>query len=571
MKYYIIIIILFSLLHVHAKPIDANTAKKIALTVIKSKSSNDFVVKNVIENRENGIITTYLVDFIKNGWVLVSADDRTVPIFAYSTTSKFEINDLSPTMRDWLRHFNESVYDVIKTNNQRKRVKYKWNKILNENIEKTEKAVEPLLKTFWGQSASNDGGVCHAYNYNVGKTNENCSCLGDKHCPAGCVAVAVGQIMRYWAHPYKVGNHYFDWCNMPVSLLYYDNPNYITHRNEIARLLKSIGFRVLMVYCQFGECQSGATSFMAKKALVTQFNYDNSADLDRRYFFSDKRWKTKLKNDLDKGMPVYYSGSYEDGSGKSGGGHAFVCDGYTSLNDDDFFSFNLGWRDGSGEYFYIDSISSYMFNLRQDAIFKIKPDENEQIDCQKTINVKQWYSWTWGYQDYFYKPAGGTINSTISDTQIEIYGDEEVNYTATNRISLKNFKIESGAKFRAKLIDCPDDCRHASSNAGKEVILDNNSIEETTDINEFFQTNNMFSLFPNPTSQTVTLEINSKGIESVVCSVKDISGKVFYNKQLNVSSRFFKTEINISKFPRGIYFVNITGLNFSETKKLIVQ
>ena len=48
-------------------------------------------------------------------------------------------------------------------------------------------------------------GHCDAYNYYVTETHDNCSC-NSQRCPAGCVAVAVAQIMKYWNYPVYLPN-----------------------------------------------------------------------------------------------------------------------------------------------------------------------------------------------------------------------------------------------------------------------------------------------------------------------------------------------------------------------------
>jgi len=59
----------------------------------------------------------------------------------------------------------------------------------------------------------------------------------------------------------------------------------------------------------------------------------NEANLQRKNWYSNATWIQRIKENLNQGRPVYYSGS---GSGE----HAFVCDGFGS---DDYFHFNWGW------------------------------------------------------------------------------------------------------------------------------------------------------------------------------------------------------------------------------------
>ncbi|MCD4791631.1 MAG: Spi family protease inhibitor [Bacteroidales bacterium] len=146
MKHIITIIItILCIINIYAEPVDINTAKKIALNVIHHKSNDNFEIEKVITYKERELITTYVVIFKEKGWVLVSADDDTVPVFAYSTTGNFNADNLPPAKQEWIKHFNESVYDVVKNNNQIKETKYKWENILQNKFEDKSKSVSPLL------------------------------------------------------------------------------------------------------------------------------------------------------------------------------------------------------------------------------------------------------------------------------------------------------------------------------------------------------------------------------------------------------------------------------------------
>jgi hypothetical protein len=92
--------------------------------------------------------------------------------------------------------------------------------------------VQPLLKTNWNQTSSNDG-YCDSYNYHAPNSNGNCTCYpdGGVKCPAGCVAVAMAQIMKYWNYPVYLSNKIkqYDWCNMSDKLYYWGLLKFIFH------------------------------------------------------------------------------------------------------------------------------------------------------------------------------------------------------------------------------------------------------------------------------------------------------------------------------------------------------
>jgi len=558
MKKTILFLILFSVIKAYASPVDSTLAKKIAVKVmqLKAKNKTSYETFPIIEKKYNGINTLYIVNFKNGGNIIVSADDRIIPVLAYSEKSSFNTNRMTKEASYWLDYYNKSIFDIISKNTYVNN-SYKWDNILENKILSTEKSVQELLTTIWAQRYSYDNVVCHAFNYYVTETSDNCSCSG--YCPAGCTAIAVAQIMRYWAHPVRMDNKY-KWCEMPDTLTTI-SPNFETEKNAIARLIRDVGIEVNMDYCDDGDCGSGAGESEARSALVNHFNYDNSANIRNRFMYSDKRWKEILRENLDKGIPVFYSGWSDNKEG-----HSFVCDGYGYIGDDNYFHFNMGWNGSQNDFYYIDSIGSYEFHKWQQAITDIKPEV--VYDCNAEINIQQYYK-TY-FPPLFYYPMYGTINSTLSEQQIIIENNDNVSYTSHNSIRLKNFRVNSGGTFKAQLIDCPSDCRHASPNAGKNTIV---APEKSADeINSNLCVNDSkISLYPNPAKQSVTLEINLSENQECLCSITDISGKEYYRDNFNVNKGYFTKNIDLSAMPLGIYFVNIRNNKLFETMKLIIS
>jgi hypothetical protein len=214
-------------------------------------------------------------------------------------------------------------------------------------------------------------------------------------------------------------------------------------------------------------------------------------------------------------MPVYYSGFVDLNSG-----HAFICDGYGQNNDDDYFHFNFGWGGLNDGYRYLDNIYTVTgsYNKYQSMITDIKP-ENE-YDCNNEIVVFQWYKHS--IPDLFYEPAAGAIYTDISEGILIENGDNVV-YSAYNSVKLKNFRVKSGATFKAKLISCPSDCRHASSDAGKDM---KNNVVKTA--NELYNSNNNLTIYPNPANGIFTLSLPVQINEKLLLTISDISGKQYH-------------------------------------------
>ncbi len=203
--------------------------------------------------------------------------------------------------------------------------------------------VDPLLSTLWNQG-----------------TYYNQLCPTDPNGPgghvwAGCVATAMGQVMKYHDHPDQgTGSHSYyaagygtQSANFGVTTYEWSSmPNQINSNNlPIATLLYHLGVSVDMQYSPNG---SGAYSSDARDALVDYFSYSPNAQLLPKNSFPIETFIYKLQNELNLNRPVYYSGS------GSGGGHAFVCDGYQG---DDYFHFNWGWSGYGDGYFYLNNLN----------------------------------------------------------------------------------------------------------------------------------------------------------------------------------------------------------------------
>jgi hypothetical protein len=368
----------------------------------------------------------------------------------------------------------------------------------------------------------------------------------------------MAQIMRYWAYPVVANATNYNYCLMP-EYLHVDSSDYVNQRDAVARLIRDAGVGAGTNYCAWGDCSSSASDLSARNSLVNDFNYDNSANLRNKVFYTDGEWKNLLRNDLNKGMPVYYSGMESLTSG-----HAFICTGYDE-NDDDFFWFNFGWGGYDDGYRYIDNIctDNGNYNKRQNIITGLKPDS--EYDCNNEITVQQFYKISLPF--LFYEPMAGTIYSTTSSETIIIENSDNVIYSGYNSIHLKNFRVTSGGSFIARLIECPSNCRHASPDAGKDV---KNNVVKTA--NELYNSNNNITIYPNPTNGIFTISVENSpffkgGKGDLKISITDLTGKVVYLKEKQGN----KLIINISDKPGGIYVLQIQSENILKSYKIIKQ
>ncbi|MGI6719244.1 MAG: C10 family peptidase [Bacteroidales bacterium] len=76
--------------------------------------------------------------------------------------------------------------------------------------------------------------------------------------------------------------------------------------------------------------------------------------------------------------------------------------------------------------------------------------------------------------------------------------------------------------------------------------------------------------YPNPAKDIVTIEFDNNESENLEIEMYDITGAILYKDTFD-SKGLYTKEINISKFPAGIYFINIKSELGMSSKKIIIQ
>lgn len=177
---------------------------------------------------------------------------------------------------------------------------------------------------------------------------------------AGCVAIAMAQIMNYHKYPeHGIGSNSYTWKGQKLSAdfehTYYRWDEMETSDEAVSELVYHCGVSVWMDY---SPTFSGSSEYYAKSALVDFFGYDESIKMVPRNKYSDDEWKQLLREQIDLGLPVIYSS----------GGHTFVVDGY---NSEGKFHSNQGF--GNGNFDYYTTIDGLGSKSSSTAVINIKP------------------------------------------------------------------------------------------------------------------------------------------------------------------------------------------------------
>lgn len=198
----------------------------------------------------------------------------------------------------------------------------------------------PLLNTTWGQTGGYATHVPNDY--------------------AGCVAVAMGQIMRYHEYP-----SLYNWGAMAYT--------YAT--DMTAQFLAEIGTKVDMDYKPNGSSSNITKACNAFKG----YGYKQSSVVSHN--------ASTVEGQLSKGNPVYMRGV-----NTSKGGHAWVCDGYK--------------RTKTIAYYEVMALDRAVFDHEKIPYYSC------MFSCNKNAGYSAYYhmNWGWsGYNDGFYSDTSSSV------------------------------------------------------------------------------------------------------------------------------------------------------------------
>lgn len=337
------------------------TNKGLSGSIRKKEVENIKEIKNKINKT-----VFYVINYVGGGYVILSADNRMQPIIAFSEEDKFiaEDSEYSDGLRSWIENSKVQITAIQNSNvKQTENEKLAWRQVRNTLskqgmfakapvdvcYERTDVETKgPFLKSTWTQ----DNGYNDSLPYKV--------CSPTDHVLAGCVPLAMAQVMRFFQYPTN-----YNWSAMPLKESSITTSNFIL---DIHLAIKNVYPNALSYGCNATGVLKYSDMGLVMK---NQFKY-SSAD------WSDYNYQV-LKNNLAAGRPVILEGFSDYG------GHMWVCDGYQSANyyfDDCtglstlYFSMKWGWKDARNDGYYAYNKFNpdvYNFNTDLKMIYNIKP------------------------------------------------------------------------------------------------------------------------------------------------------------------------------------------------------
>ncbi|MCU0611011.1 MAG: C10 family peptidase, partial [Candidatus Eisenbacteria bacterium] len=255
----VVLLLLITLGSTQAAPVGPATARRVAANWYAERGRFDHeaidVIGEVVVSRDSESLF-YAYSFEPPGFVLIAADDAVVPVLGYGFDHPYSDSNHPPQFDAMLASFEEQILFArrhgLRADDATLR---EWQRLSVppaefDRVEET-RAMAPLMSSLWDQGWS---------------WNQYCPADPDGpggHVWAGCGAVSMAQVMRYWNHPAQgqgqhsytcpgygaqsanFGTTTYDWASMSNT----------TPTNPARTLLYHCGVAVNM---QYGPNGSGA-------------------------------------------------------------------------------------------------------------------------------------------------------------------------------------------------------------------------------------------------------------------------------------------------------------------------
>ena len=380
MKKLLLPLLILTALSANAKELSVEQAEAAARQFIGSNPSQHRAAAKVEWQLAAQAQDAYYVFNTGNtGFVVACADSDFTPVLGYSENGSFDPANVPPALTYMLGEYEREMKWMRENG-----VKY-----APEKAAKTYTPIAPLMTTQWGQNDPYNQMCPSYYSY--------------YRCVAGCMAVAMAQIMKYHNWPVKgtgsntyegyvesekqtlssdFSAHTYDWNNM-LNQYYYSATS--TQKKAVAQLCFDCG---IGVNTNYGGSSSSSYTAYALDAMRDFFGYDKGIQYWERLLFDVDTWTQKVYESLRDCGPVLYTGDSEEG------GHAFVFDGIDSRG---YFHVNWGWQGLSDGYFLLTMLnpdaqgtggSGMSFNNNQSAIFGIQKPKEGSVASEPYVMTK---------------------------------------------------------------------------------------------------------------------------------------------------------------------------------------
>lgn len=339
------------------------------------------------------------------GFVVVSGDDCVGEnlVLGYTERGCFDAEEVPANLQWWLDQISSQITQLSLCGAKASKV------TLHDDV-------PYLMTTLWNQGEN----ILNPKN----PYNACCPETDGQLCLTGCMATALSQVLYYhrWPQDPIQGNlpayemldgsimeelpaTAFDWDKMVDD---YTQPTTDEQQAAVAKLMRYCGQLVQMNYTP--QLSSGIAYDL--DMLVKQFGYAPGVYAASAENYSVSAWDNLLYNELKEGRPIVYNGK------STGGGHAFVIDGYKVQDGSGYFHVNWGWSGDGDGYFKISLLNPYMsgaggsttsdgYNQRQGAIIGLQPRTGTVSNYGRYLD-----SYAWNEKDFGLEHLFAVLNSS---------------------------------------------------------------------------------------------------------------------------------------------------------------
>ncbi|TDS53983.1 C10 family peptidase [Myroides indicus] len=355
----------------------------------------DKVLKEIIPIKdEEDKVIFYISNYHEGGFFILAADKRSIPVLAYSFDNNFSLDEeigFPHGLIDWLQFAKEQIQE-IRTKNLEQPIEFieYWDVtkagVLNptafvsspcNQIPTNTVFKAPLLTTAWHQRASFNDFMPLAvpqYCSNIGTSNNRFY--------AGCVPIAIAQVMRYHQYPAN-----FDYNAMDDLVGTYASKS----------LINDIHHKIYYFYDKFNpfftirplkyRCESTGVSsdFPVHSLLKLNYRYSTANTMSSAFII-----EPLMLNDILQNRPVILSGGRAKGwwiFKQKTDGHMWVADGvdkttfcikifgkptaFTVLR----YNMNWGWGGLDNAFYSYGNFNpgSASYNYQVELVYNIKP------------------------------------------------------------------------------------------------------------------------------------------------------------------------------------------------------
>ena len=357
-------VFIFCLSFVFPLNVNEQVANRVASNLLNERGDvSQYNIDSINLISEDGYDLFYIFNLAPKGFILISADNRVLPVLGYGFEDNFIYSEsMSPNIKYLTDMFKDEIKSSIDQNIQATQyIQEKWDRYTGVNIEPVSiRNMAPLLSSRFDQGAS----------WNTLCPNDQAG--PDGHALVGCVAVSMGQVMHYWEYPkYGSDDHGY---NSPYGYLYADFGNTYYDYDEMENNIGTPESQLMLLHAgiavnmNYGADGSGAwvmgpQSPSTYHAMVNYFNFKSTITGIYPENYSDSVYRQKLIDDLDLNRPIIYRGCSTDGC------HAWNIDGY----EGDMFHCNWGWGGYNNGFFPLSTLGGFGYD--QGALTKIEPQD----------------------------------------------------------------------------------------------------------------------------------------------------------------------------------------------------